>query len=90
MIDPLPEDLPAGAGTFSRLGLVAEAGMTAWRLEDSTLLSVFVAARQTMCGNRRRKLREPEHPVSTELSYTCPTSVYFLRQEEAFVSQLRS
>ncbi len=49
---------------------------------------MFAAARQTMCGNRRRKFREPKHPVSTDLSYARPTSVCFLRQEEAFVSQL--
>ena len=54
------------------------------------LLSVFVAARQTMCGNRRRKLREPKNPASTDLSDTCPTSVCFLRQEQAFVSQFRT
>ena len=30
MIDPLLEDLPAGAGTLFRLGLVTEVRMTAW------------------------------------------------------------
>ena len=73
MIDPRYEDLPAGAGTLSRLGLVTEARLMTWRLVGQHVAVLAVcrqvddvrqppqkAQRARVSSFRRRWLRLPD------------------------------